>query len=194
MGSAARRRDAYGGEYLRTGLRLRARGGRKKAKYLELENTAYETMASEADQKSVYKIASVVYLFICGCGLEYTQGFKNLVLRPSRRRQTRSSDLGWSERYVMLAGAGSIESSPERGPSAVPCTHTGRPNLPPAQREEASAWLPASEPRIDSLAASPSSFFFLFFLPFASLARKSYTPPVSGADRTLRVSGVQQFC
>jgi hypothetical protein len=32
MESAARRRDANGGEYLRAGLRLRARGGRKEAK------------------------------------------------------------------------------------------------------------------------------------------------------------------
>jgi hypothetical protein len=42
MGSAARRRGAYGGEYLRARLRLRARGGRKKAKdlvKLEQENT-----------------------------------------------------------------------------------------------------------------------------------------------------------
>jgi hypothetical protein len=34
MGSAARRRGAYGGEYLRAGLRLCARGGRRKAKDL----------------------------------------------------------------------------------------------------------------------------------------------------------------
>jgi hypothetical protein len=34
MGSAARRRGAYGGEYLRAGLRLRARGGRRKAEDL----------------------------------------------------------------------------------------------------------------------------------------------------------------
>jgi hypothetical protein len=32
MGSAARRRGAYGGEYLRAGLRLRARGGRRLGK------------------------------------------------------------------------------------------------------------------------------------------------------------------
>jgi hypothetical protein len=34
MGSAARRCGAYGGEYLRAGLRLRARDGRRKAKDL----------------------------------------------------------------------------------------------------------------------------------------------------------------
>jgi hypothetical protein len=34
MGSAARLRGAYGGEYLRAGLRLRARGGTKQAKDL----------------------------------------------------------------------------------------------------------------------------------------------------------------
>jgi hypothetical protein len=34
MRSAARRRGAYGGEYLRAGLRLRAQGGRKQAKDL----------------------------------------------------------------------------------------------------------------------------------------------------------------
>jgi hypothetical protein len=34
MGSAARRRGAYGGEYLRVGLRLLARGGRRKTKDL----------------------------------------------------------------------------------------------------------------------------------------------------------------
>jgi hypothetical protein len=34
MGSAARRRDAYGGEYMRAELRLRAQGGRKEAKGL----------------------------------------------------------------------------------------------------------------------------------------------------------------
>jgi hypothetical protein len=42
MGSAARQCGAYGGEYLRAGLRLRARGGRRKAKdlvKLGLENT-----------------------------------------------------------------------------------------------------------------------------------------------------------
>jgi hypothetical protein len=42
MGSVARRRGAYGGEYLRAGLRLRARGGRRKTKELvklEQENT-----------------------------------------------------------------------------------------------------------------------------------------------------------
>jgi hypothetical protein len=41
MGLAARRRGAYGGENLRAGLRLRARGGRRKAKdlvKLEQEN------------------------------------------------------------------------------------------------------------------------------------------------------------
>jgi hypothetical protein len=31
MGSATRQRGAYGGEYLRAGLRLHARGGRRKA-------------------------------------------------------------------------------------------------------------------------------------------------------------------
>jgi hypothetical protein len=42
MRSAARRRGAYGGEYLWAGLRLRARGGRRKTKKLiklEQENT-----------------------------------------------------------------------------------------------------------------------------------------------------------
>jgi hypothetical protein len=42
MRSAARRRGAYGGEYLQAGLRLRARGGRRKTKdlvKLEQENT-----------------------------------------------------------------------------------------------------------------------------------------------------------
>jgi hypothetical protein len=34
MGSATRRRDAYGGEYMRAGLRLRVRGERRKAKDL----------------------------------------------------------------------------------------------------------------------------------------------------------------
>jgi hypothetical protein len=34
MGSAARRRGAYGGKYMRAELRLRARGGRRKAKHL----------------------------------------------------------------------------------------------------------------------------------------------------------------
>jgi hypothetical protein len=34
MGSAARRRGAYGGEYLRAGLRLRVRGGKRLAKEL----------------------------------------------------------------------------------------------------------------------------------------------------------------
>jgi hypothetical protein len=34
MGSAARRRGTYGGEYLRVGLRLGARGGRIKAEDL----------------------------------------------------------------------------------------------------------------------------------------------------------------
>jgi hypothetical protein len=34
MGSAARRRGAYGGEYMRAGLRLRTRGGRRKTKRL----------------------------------------------------------------------------------------------------------------------------------------------------------------
>jgi hypothetical protein len=32
MGSAAQRRGAYGEEYVRAGLRLRARGGRRKAR------------------------------------------------------------------------------------------------------------------------------------------------------------------
>jgi hypothetical protein len=42
MRSATRRRGAYGGEYLRAELRLRARGGRRKAKdlvKLEQENS-----------------------------------------------------------------------------------------------------------------------------------------------------------
>jgi hypothetical protein len=42
MRSAARRRGAYGVEYLWSGLRLRAQGGRRKAKdlvKLEQENT-----------------------------------------------------------------------------------------------------------------------------------------------------------
>jgi hypothetical protein len=42
MRSAARRPGAYGGEYLRAGLRLGARGERRKVKdlvKLELENT-----------------------------------------------------------------------------------------------------------------------------------------------------------
>jgi hypothetical protein len=42
MGSAARRRGAYGGEYLWAGLRLRAQGERRKTKdlvKLEQENT-----------------------------------------------------------------------------------------------------------------------------------------------------------
>jgi hypothetical protein len=42
MGSAARRRGAYVGEYLRAELRLCARGGRRKTKdlvKLEQENT-----------------------------------------------------------------------------------------------------------------------------------------------------------
>jgi hypothetical protein len=42
MGSAARRRGAYGVEYMRAGLRLRAQGGRRLAKdlvKLEQENT-----------------------------------------------------------------------------------------------------------------------------------------------------------
>jgi hypothetical protein len=34
MGSAARRRGAYGGEYLREEFRLRTQGGRRKAKEL----------------------------------------------------------------------------------------------------------------------------------------------------------------
>jgi hypothetical protein len=34
MGSVARRRGAYGGEYLRAGLRLRAQGRRRKAEDL----------------------------------------------------------------------------------------------------------------------------------------------------------------
>jgi hypothetical protein len=34
MGSIARRRGAYGGEYLRAELRLHTRGGRRKAKEL----------------------------------------------------------------------------------------------------------------------------------------------------------------
>jgi hypothetical protein len=45
MGSAARRRGAYGGEYMRAGLHLRARGGRKEAKGSQtgLEKTTGET-------------------------------------------------------------------------------------------------------------------------------------------------------
>jgi hypothetical protein len=42
MGSVARWCGAYSGEYMRAGLRLRARGGRRKAKdlvKLEQENT-----------------------------------------------------------------------------------------------------------------------------------------------------------
>jgi hypothetical protein len=42
MGSVARRRGAYSGEYLRAGLRLRVQGGRRKAKdlvKLEQKNT-----------------------------------------------------------------------------------------------------------------------------------------------------------
>jgi hypothetical protein len=46
MGSVARWRGAYGGEYLRAGLRLRARGGRRKAKdlvKLGQKRATYET-------------------------------------------------------------------------------------------------------------------------------------------------------
>jgi hypothetical protein len=53
MGSAARRHGAYGGEYLRAGLRVRNRGGRRQAKdlvKLGQKGATYETTA--ADQKS----------------------------------------------------------------------------------------------------------------------------------------------
>jgi hypothetical protein len=50
MGSAARRSGAYGGEYLRAGLRLRARGGRKEAKdlvKLGQKGATYETIGGD---------------------------------------------------------------------------------------------------------------------------------------------------
>jgi hypothetical protein len=57
MGSAARRRGAYGGEYLRAGLPLRARGGRIKAKKTsQTRAKGYNKdsiAAAAADQKSV---------------------------------------------------------------------------------------------------------------------------------------------
>jgi hypothetical protein len=59
MGSAARWRGAYGGEYLRAGLCLRARGGRKEAKLVKLgqEKTTSETTGSAAaDQKSAHPV------------------------------------------------------------------------------------------------------------------------------------------
>jgi hypothetical protein len=46
MGSVARWRGAYGGEYMRAGLCLHARGGRRLTKELVklgLEKTTYET-------------------------------------------------------------------------------------------------------------------------------------------------------
>jgi hypothetical protein len=57
MGSAARWRGAYGGEYLRAGLRLRVRGGRRHVKYLvklgQKGATCETTDGTEADQKSL---------------------------------------------------------------------------------------------------------------------------------------------
>jgi hypothetical protein len=51
MGSVARWRGAYGGKYLRAGLCLRARGGRKQAKDLVKQGqkgATYETTSSTA--------------------------------------------------------------------------------------------------------------------------------------------------
>jgi hypothetical protein len=58
MGLAARRRGAYGGEYMRAGLRLCAQGRRRLGK-ISSQTRAKEILhmrqqlASEADQKSV---------------------------------------------------------------------------------------------------------------------------------------------
>jgi hypothetical protein len=51
MRSAARRRGAYGGEYLRAGLRLRARGGKKEAKGSQTgaRKDSYETTNGNRD-------------------------------------------------------------------------------------------------------------------------------------------------
>jgi hypothetical protein len=57
MGSTARRRGVYGEEYLRAGLRLRARGGKRKAKDLvKLEQEKYymrEATAAMSESNSV---------------------------------------------------------------------------------------------------------------------------------------------
>jgi hypothetical protein len=62
MGSAARRCDAYGGEYLRAGLRLCARGVRRKAKYLvKLGQKDYRQKATAADPICPVLVVSFLY-------------------------------------------------------------------------------------------------------------------------------------
>jgi hypothetical protein len=54
MGSAARRRGAYGGEYLRVGLHPHARGGRKETKELvKLED--YKEQKAMAAKPSLFR-------------------------------------------------------------------------------------------------------------------------------------------
>jgi hypothetical protein len=55
MGSAARRRGAYGGEYLRAGLRLRAQGERRLAKSLVKLGQKGATKSSGAAAKNYFR-------------------------------------------------------------------------------------------------------------------------------------------
>jgi hypothetical protein len=57
MRSATRRRGAYGGEYLRAGLRLRARGGRikTKEKLVNLDKRLQETQSRRLGLKTDFR-------------------------------------------------------------------------------------------------------------------------------------------
>jgi hypothetical protein len=71
MGSAAQRRGAYGGEYLRARLRLRARGGRRIGKITSQTRARKDyredcIAAARAEQKFGHKPRSVLCPFIAG--------------------------------------------------------------------------------------------------------------------------------
>jgi hypothetical protein len=73
MGSAARRHGAYGGEYMRTGLRLRARGGRRYAKYLVKLGQENTTKAETAPTKTIFSIRSTTNTCAVRLDLFYRQ-------------------------------------------------------------------------------------------------------------------------
>jgi hypothetical protein len=91
MGSAARRHVAYGGKYLRAGLRLRVRGGRKKTKdlvKLGQKGATYQTTSSTAaDQNQGHPSRVPCLLFISVCSMSWRTSFKKTLSPPCTSRR-----------------------------------------------------------------------------------------------------------